>query len=62
MPLLLGNINKGDIVDEFPKSLHSQLLPWFLPYLSHYIFSWRYNGAWEFNSTDFWGNPKQTYI
>ncbi|OBT94246.1 hypothetical protein VE01_07791 [Pseudogymnoascus verrucosus] len=55
MPLVLRCEDKTYDIDG--RKEHTHAFPWILPYLAHYIFSWRYARLWRFNPCDFWGNP-----
>lgn len=53
VPLALGCADKTAVGSEgFPP------VPFFLPYLSAYVFSRKHKGAWRFSPCDSWGRPR----
>lgn len=54
--MVLGSSDRRGAIDGLQEPTH--VMPWFIPYLTHYIFSWRYARIWRFNYADFWGNPR----
>ena len=60
VPLVFGCQDKEFLLDgekfKFPE------VPSFLPWLVHYVFSWRYAGAFRFNPSDAWGRPQKSFL
>jgi hemerythrin-like domain-containing protein len=53
-PLVLGLVD-----NTFEGGTHKfPPLPWFAPYVIHYWFGRKHAGAWRFNPSDMWGNPR----
>ncbi|KAI4933525.1 uncharacterized protein J4E92_003192 [Alternaria infectoria] len=53
IPLVLGCVDRS-----YPGSGNFPPVPFFIPYLNAYWFARKHKGAWRFNPSDHWGNPR----